>query len=142
MGAGRSSLVRRVVRGPFGRSRAAPEVVGSVLTVVAATRLALTLGAPLAGVLDRCAAGLEADDETASELDAALAGPQQTANLLTWLPVLGLGLGAVLGADPVAVLTDGRWGTATGAVGLGLTLAGRLWVRRMVARARAAGGLG
>jgi tight adherence protein B len=116
-------------------------VVRSVTTLVGATRLALLLGAPLAVVLERCAATVEADDETAAELDAALAGPRQTATLLGWLPAVGLLLGLLLGADPVGVLTDGGWGTCCGAAGIGLTVLGRLWVRRMIARARAAGGL-
>jgi tight adherence protein B len=118
-----------------------PGLLRSIALVVAATRLAHVLGAPLAVVLDRCATSLEAEHETASDVEAALAGPQQTAGLLGWLPAVGLLLGAVLGADPIAVLLDGGWGTAAAVGGGLLTLVGRRWVRRLVRTARSAGGL-
>jgi tight adherence protein B len=116
-------------------------LVRSVAVVVAATRLAVVLGAPLSEVLDRCTAALEAEDETASEVEAALAGPRQTAQLLGWLPLVGLVLGLLLGADPLGVLLDGRWGTLAGTGGLVLTLLGRRWISRMIRAARTAGGL-
>lgn len=70
---------------------------------------------------------------------AALAGPTQTTTLLTWLPAVGVGLGALLGADPLGALLDGGVGSTAGVAGAALTLAGRAWVRRMVAAARDAG---
>ncbi|HEY0187400.1 MAG TPA: hypothetical protein VGC67_07930 [Cellulomonas sp.] len=144
--AGRSPTERDVLgvlsRGDGARAAAHdPGLARSVAAVVAATRLALLLGAPLAAVLDRCARAVEAEEETAAELGAALAGPQQTAGLLGWLPAVGIVLGLLMGADPLAVLTDGGWGSAGGLVGVGLTVLGRLWVHRMVTTARAAGGL-
>lgn len=104
--------------------------------VVAATRLAVDLGAPLAPVLDRCASTLAADQESEAELAAALAGPGQTTRLLTWLPALGLVAGTLLGAAPVQVLLSGGPGSLAALVGAALALAGRAWVRRMVAGAR------
>lgn len=118
-----------------------PGLLRSIALVVAATRLAHLLGAPLAVVLDRCATSVEAEHETASDIESALAGPQQTAGLLGWLPAVGLLLGAVLGADPVAVLLDGGRGSAEAAGGGLLTLVGRRWVRHLVRTARTAGGL-
>lgn len=110
-----------------------------VAGVLAATRLATELGAPLAGVLDGCARSLTADADAETGLRAALAGPAQTTRLLTWLPALGVGLGTLLGADPVGVLAGGGVGSAAGLGGLGLTLLGRMWVGRMVTAAREAG---
>jgi tight adherence protein B len=128
--------------GPVGLRRGATtaEVLERrVAGVLAATRLAGVVGAPLAGVLDGCARSLTADAEAESGVRAALAGPTQTTTLLTWLPVVGVGLGVLLGADPLGVLLDGGVGTAAGVTGGVLTVAGRAWVARMVAAARKAG---
>jgi len=98
--------------------------------------MATELGAPLAPVLDTVAQALAADAEAEAELGAALAGPRASASLVGWLPVFGLVLGVLVGADPVQVLTDGRFGTAAGVVGAALFVAGRMWSRALVDRAR------
>jgi tight adherence protein B len=107
--------------------------------LVAASRLAGDVGAPLGGVLEAVSATLVAEAEARAEREAALAGPQATARVLLWLPVAGVLLGWALGADPLATAADGGAGTA--AVGLGLVLLalGRTWTARLVAAARAAG---
>ena len=58
-------------------------------------------GCPLADVLARFAAHLEAEDDAEAARQTALAGPRATVRLLTWLPLSGLGLGLLLGVDPV-----------------------------------------
>lgn len=95
-------------------------------------------GCPLADVLTRFAAQLEAEDDAEAARQTALAGPRATVRLLTWLPFLGLGLGLLLGVDPVEVLLGTPWGVAALAAGLALTVAGRFWSARLV---RAAEGL-
>ncbi|MFP3714609.1 type II secretion system F family protein [Puerhibacterium sp. TATVAM-FAB25] len=112
---------------------------GHARSVVAATRLALDVGAPLGRVLEAVSDTLVAEAEAQAERDAALAGPRATARVLQWLPAAGALLGWVLGADPLATATDGGAGSA--AVGLGLVLlaAGRWWTGRLVAAARRAG---
>lgn len=107
--------------------------------VVAAGRLAVTLGAPLAPVLDRVAESLVADDEVDGERRAALSGPRSTATLLGWLPLLGIGLGFALGADPVGVVLRGGAGTTSAVVGGALLLGGRRWTAHLVSRAMLAG---
>ncbi|MCL2092086.1 MAG: type II secretion protein F [Micrococcales bacterium] len=122
-----------------GRWRPVPQVPGAAgraQAVVCANRMAAELGAPLAPVLDTVAQALAADAEAAAELSTALAGPQASARLVGWLPLLGLVLGVVVGADPVAVLTDGGPGTAAGIVGVTLFVVGRTWSRALVDRAR------
>lgn len=110
-----------------------------VAGVLAAGRLAARLGAPTAAVLEECARALAADADAETAVRSALAGPRQTTSLLTWLPVLGVVLGTLLGADPLGVLLGGGAGTAAGVGGLVLTLVGRRWTGRMVAGARSAG---
>ncbi|MEU4363712.1 type II secretion system F family protein [Promicromonospora sp. NPDC023987] len=104
--------------------------------VVAATRLALDVGAPLGRVLEQVAGTLVAEAESRAERDAALAGPRTTGRLLMWLPIAGGFLGWGLGADPVATATDGGIGTVAVSLGLVLLVTGRVWSDRLVAAAR------
>ena len=89
-------------------------------------------GCPLADVLARFAAHLETEDDAEAARQTALAGPRATVRLLTWLPLSGLGLGLLLGVDPVATLLGNPWGLAALAAGVALTAVGRLWSARLV----------
>jgi tight adherence protein B len=106
--------------------------------VVAATRLALDVGAPLGRVLEQVAGTLVAEAESRAERDAALAGPRTTGRLLMWLPIVGGLLGWALGADPVGTAMDGGIGSLAVGTGLVLLVAGRVWSDRLVAAARGA----
>jgi tight adherence protein B len=94
-------------------------------------------GCPLADVLARFAKHLEAEADAEAARRTALAGPRATVRLLTWLPVSGLGLGLLLGVDPMATILGSPWGFMALAAGAALTAAGRLWSARLV---RAAAG--
>lgn len=96
-------------------------------------------GAPLARILEQYAAQLVADLDGLSAREAALAGPRATVVLLAWLPVVGLVLGFALGLNPLAVLLGSFLGRAALAAGVVLMIASRLWTRRLVHRASAAG---
>ncbi len=95
-------------------------------------------GCPLADVLTRFAAQLEVEDDADAARQTALAGPKATVSLLTWLPLMGLGLGAALGVDPLAILLGTPLGLAALAAGAALTVAGRVWSARLVAAAAGA----
>ena len=96
-------------------------------------------GCPLADVLTRFAAQLEAEDDADAARQTALAGPRATVRLLTWLPLMGLGLGAALGVDPLATLLGTPIGLAALFAGVVLTAAGRAWSARLVAAAAGTG---
>lgn len=89
-------------------------------------------GCPLADVLTRFAAQLEVEDDAEAARQTALAGPRATVTLLTWLPLLGLGLGICLGVDPLAMLIGTPLGVAALVAGIVLTVAGRIWSSRLV----------
>ena len=95
-------------------------------------------GCPLADVLARFAAQLEVEDDADAARQTALAGPKATVRLLTWLPLVGLGLGAALGVDPLSILLGTPMGLAALAAGIALTVAGRAWSARLVAAAAGA----
>ncbi|MBT0994151.1 type II secretion system F family protein [Cellulomonas sp. DKR-3] len=109
-----------------------PHLLARATAVVAATRTAEELGAPLATMLDRVAESIAQDVEARDEVDAALAGPRATARVLAGLPLLGLALAALLGADPFAVLLGGGLGTTAGVAGAVLLIVGRRWTARLI----------
>lgn len=105
--------------------------------LAACFEIAAASGCPLADVLARFAAQLEVEDDAEAARQTALAGPKATVTLLTWLPLLGLGLGICLGVDPLAMLVGTPLGVAALVAGILLTVAGRIWSAKLV---RAAAG--
>lgn len=100
--------------------------------LAAAWEVADRSGAPLADVLDRYADGLLAQEEAADARAVALAGPRATSRVLVILPVAGIGLGVLIGADPVTVLTQTTIGRWCAAFGTALAVVGWWWSRRLV----------
>lgn len=92
-------------------------------------------GCPLADILTRFAAQLEAEDDADAARQTALAGPKATVKLLTWLPFLGFALGTALGVDPLKILLGTPYGIAALLAGTTLTVAGRAWSARLVQHA-------
>ncbi len=73
---------------------------------------------------------LLADSQRAGEV----AGPKMSGYVMAVLPLLGLLLGAGMGADPVEVLLRSHLGNVLLLVGTVLTCSGLLWSARIVAR--------
>jgi tight adherence protein B len=96
-------------------------------------------GAPAALVFDGVGEGLLAQIAQADEREVALAGPATTAAVLAALPLVGVGLGAVIGVNTLAVLLGTPLGLTCSASGGLLWLAGRRWTSRLVASAGRAG---
>lgn len=100
--------------------------------VAAGWRFAEQVGAPLADVL----AALRTDmvDRLAQldEAEVQAAGARTTGVLLALLPVLGVGLGATLGAHPLHFLTDTRPGVICLGLALALEGVGLAWLDRLV----------
>jgi tight adherence protein B len=74
---------------------------------------------------------LRAQQEVRAHLEAELAGPRATAVTLGFLPVIGIGLGYTLGAEPLTWFVSGLLGLGTLLVGLALTLSGLWWTSRI-----------
>jgi tight adherence protein B len=88
-------------------------------------------GAPMGEAVARLAAAVRAARSRRSEAAAELAGPLASARLLAALPLMGLALGAGLGAEPWGFLVAPGWGRAILAAGVMLDLAGLAWVGRL-----------
>ncbi|MGW3493990.1 type II secretion system F family protein [Streptomyces sp. NPDC001020] len=106
--------------------------------LAACWRVAVDRGAGLAAGLDRLEAALRSERDQRADLRAQLAGARSTAVLLAGLPVLGLVLGAGLGAHPLHVLLHTGTGLACLALGGVLEGAGLWWALRIVRGAEAA----
>jgi tight adherence protein B len=112
------------------RSAGTPGAAG-LRALGASWRVAEESGAAFAGVCERVADALRADEQVRRQVAAGLAGARSTARLLAGLPLLGLVLGHVVGARPLAFLTGTIVGCCCLALGLGLAVTGLAWVERL-----------
>lgn len=85
-------------------------------------------GAPMADLLDQVAKALRVDQSVERTVTAELAGPRATGRVMAVLPLCGIGLGYLLGGDPVGFLVSGPvgWGCLVG--GSVLAAGGVLWI--------------
>ncbi|SDO90679.1 tight adherence protein B [Klenkia soli] len=111
------------------------EARAALARVVTAARVSARTGCSLAAVVTAAEDDLRAGLRTRAELGAALSGPRASAVVLAGLPVLGLLMGAGIGADPWRVLTTTPVGTVLLLVGVGLEAAGITWSGRLADRA-------
>jgi tight adherence protein B len=72
-----------------------------------------------------------AAEEVRGELEVQLAGPRATARTLATLPLIGLLLGILMGADPVSWLLGSAIGLGCLAGGVVLTGVGIIWTGRI-----------
>ncbi len=119
--------------------RRAGGVVGPAGWLALACDVSQVSGAGLAEVLDGIAGSLRAEIEAAREREGALAGPRATAAVLTWLPLAGVGLGLLTGADSLRVLLTTTPGLACLVLSASLWGAGRWWMAHLLRRAERIG---
>lgn len=105
---------------------------GALRRVGIAWQLGETTGLALTGVLGRVAAELSAVEEQRRTVAVALAGPRSSALVLSMLPVLGVALGAAMGARPLPFLLATPAGRLVCCAGVILDACGVLWMRRLL----------
>jgi tight adherence protein B len=117
----------------FGAPRAGPtaDVAAATAHLRSAWLLSERCGVALRPLVDGVAEALAGQDRIVSEREAQLAGPRLSGWVLAALPVLGLVLGAGMGADPLAVLFGTGAGGALLVAGTALTCTGLLWSARI-----------
>ena len=109
---------------------------GALHSLAACWSVCAQSGAGLAAAVQRIEQGLRAQAAQQRRVDAELAGPRATAALLAVLPGAGLLLAAGVGADPLHVLLETRFGVVCLLLGLALDGLGLLWTDRLVRRVR------
>lgn len=100
--------------------------------LAACWRVATRTGAGLAEVADALAADLQATQRRRGDLAVEVSASRASAKLLACLPLVGLALGASLGARPLDFLLHTPLGVAVLAVGLAFEVAGLLWTDRLI----------
>lgn len=100
-----------------------------------AWQVAASAGVPLADVLSGVAADLAARADQDRAVAVALSAARSTAALLAGLPLLGIGLGAAMGARPLEFLLHSSAGRLVCCAGAVLDALGLLWTQRLARRA-------
>jgi tight adherence protein B len=108
---------------------------GGLRLLAGCWRIGAERGAMFGGVVADLASALRDEEAHRAEVTAQLAGPRATARLLAMLPLLGLAMGAALGAHPLAFLFGSLPGLACLLIGVGLDALGLWWTRRLAAGA-------
>ena len=109
-----------------------PAVARDLRRVAQTWALADRHGVAPAALLSDVLTGIRWRTAHAGRIRAQLAGPRATAAVLVGLPAVGLALGELIGAAPLAVLRSSATGQLLVAVGLGLVAAGAAWTARIL----------
>ncbi|TLQ01428.1 hypothetical protein FEF26_00115 [Nesterenkonia salmonea] len=128
-GTGTAEGLRRYVAANAGTD---PELNRLLNRLVAVTALSEQTGAPLSSLVEQLADSVDESAELAAAVETATAGPKLTQMILSLLPLGGLALGQIMGADPLATLLGSTIGLACMCAGLGFLVAGRFWSHRMI----------
>jgi tight adherence protein B len=121
--------------GPESGGRTGTEVGQALQRLSAAAALSRRTGCSLAAVLGAVEDDVRARSRQRQDLRSLTAGPRASAALLAGLPLLALGMGSGIGADPWHVLTATATGQVLLVLGVALEGAGLAWSTRLVRRA-------
>jgi tight adherence protein B len=103
-------------------------------SLVACWRVGLDSGSGLAASITKLAASLRTSQDIRLQLEAELAGPKATARMLALLPVVGIALGYLMGAEPITWLVLNPMGWIALVFGGGLTCLGIWWTNSIALR--------
>nr|NLI50445.1 pilus assembly protein TadB [Propionibacterium sp.] len=117
-------------RGATGAGRA------GLAQLAAAWEVSARTGASLGAAVEAIAAELARRQEVESTVTVELAASRTAGRLMALLPLAGVGLGFVLGGDPVGFLLAGPAGWLCLVSATALAAAGLLWTDRLAERAR------
>jgi tight adherence protein B len=118
-------------------SASAPHLAGVLRPLAAALTLARRHGLPTAQVLDAVRKDVDGRLRFSKQVQARMAGPRASGMVLAALPVVGIGLGQLMGAAPLRVLLTTGVGQGLLAVGTVLACAGVLWIAKLTSQAAA-----
>lgn len=140
--------VAESLRGVAARARLGADVAAGIRSIAASSRLsahwerlalfwglAQTHGLAIATLMRAAHRDLVERDRFSARVDAGMAGARTTAAVLAGLPVLGIGLGELIGAEPLGFLLSGGVGGWLLAAGVTLACCGLVWSDRITSRA-------
>jgi tight adherence protein B len=94
-------------------------------------QLAQTHGLAIAALMQAAQRDIVERERFSARVNAGMAGARTTAAVLAGLPVLGVGLGHLIGSDPVGFLVSGGAGGWLLVIGVALACVGLLWSDRI-----------
>jgi tight adherence protein B len=106
-----------------------------LLDLARAWQVSVETGAPMSSMLDQVATNLSADQSLMGVVNSELAAARATSKVMAALPPCGIGIGYLLGGDPVRWLLAGPAGWACLLLGVLLACAGVLWIEALARRA-------
>ena len=140
--------VAESLRGVAARARLGADVAAGIRSIAASSRLsahwerlalfwglAQTHGLAIATLMRAAHRDLVERDRFSARVDAGMAGARTTAAVLAGLPLLGIGLGELIGAEPLGFLLSGAVGGWLLAAGVTLACCGLVWSDRITSRA-------
>lgn len=98
-------------------------------------QLAESHGLAIATLMRTAQRDIVAHERFTSQVTAGMAGARATAAVLAGLPLLGVGLGQLIGAEPLGFLLSDGAGQWLLIVGVTLSCVGLLWSDRIIGRA-------
>jgi tight adherence protein B len=110
-----------------------------LLELARAWQVSLETGAPMSSTQDQVAASLSADQALMGVVNSELAAARATSKIMAALPLCGIGMGYLLGGNPVGWLLAGPTGWACLLAGVLLACGGVLWIEALARRASAEG---
>jgi tight adherence protein B len=121
------------------RRQAGGDGLSGLRDLARAWQVGTRAGASLTGTLEQVASGLSADVALRAVVGSELAAPRATGKVMAVLPGLGVGMGYLLGGDPLQWLSAGPPGWLCLVGGVALACAGVLWIESLARSAAAEG---
>ena len=106
-----------------------------LLDLARAWQVAGRTGAPMSATLEQVAAALAAEQDLRAVVAGELSAPRATGKVMAVLPVCGVGLGYLLGGEPIDWLVGQPLGWACLLAGAVLACLGVLWIEALARRA-------
>lgn len=110
-----------------------------LLELARAWQVSIDTGAPLSAALEQVAASLAAEQSLRTVVAGELAAPRATSKVMAALPACGIGMGYLLGGDPIDWLLGGPAGWACLILGVGLACSGVMWIELLARHASVQG---
>lgn len=108
---------------------------GGLLELARAWQVSVQTGAPLSATLQQVAVSLSAEESLRAVVAGELASPRATSKVMAALPACGIGMGYLLGGDPIQWLLAGPAGWACVLGGVFLAGAGVIWIELLARQA-------
>ena len=117
------------------RTQALQPGFSGLLDLARAWQVSTRTGAPMSATLEQVAAEMVAEQDLRAVVAGELSAPRATGKVMAVLPGCGVGLGYLLGGEPVGWLLGGPGGWGCLMAGVVLACLGVLWIEALARRA-------